>query len=277
MPEARLDEVGYWSEVKLDIVREYAQAYSKILNAQETIRRHIYVDAFAGAGVHISRRTGEYVPGSPVNALNVRPPFSEYHFIDLDGTRADRLQQVTEGEKNVRVYHGDCNEILLSQVFPRAQYEDYSRWLVLLDPYAINLDWEVVAKAGAMRSIEIFLNFMVMDINMNVLRSNPDKVAPSQIARMDGFWGDTSWRKVAYGPEPGLFGPIEEKTGNEVLVEAYRQRLIKIARFKFVPAPMPMRNSKGTVIYYLFFASPNETGARIVGDIFAKYCKRGEV
>ena len=25
------DEIGYWSEIKLDIVKEYAQAYSKIL------------------------------------------------------------------------------------------------------------------------------------------------------------------------------------------------------------------------------------------------------
>ncbi len=26
----KYDEIGYWSEVKLDIVREYAAAYSKI-------------------------------------------------------------------------------------------------------------------------------------------------------------------------------------------------------------------------------------------------------
>ena len=29
--ELRIDEIGYWSEVKLDIVKKYAQAYSKIL------------------------------------------------------------------------------------------------------------------------------------------------------------------------------------------------------------------------------------------------------
>ena len=28
------DEIGYWSEIKLDIVREYAVAYSTILSAQ---------------------------------------------------------------------------------------------------------------------------------------------------------------------------------------------------------------------------------------------------
>lgn len=30
----RLDEIGYWSEVKLDIVRKYASAYSTIMAKQ---------------------------------------------------------------------------------------------------------------------------------------------------------------------------------------------------------------------------------------------------
>jgi len=28
------DEIGYWSEIKLDIIREYAYAYSQILSSQ---------------------------------------------------------------------------------------------------------------------------------------------------------------------------------------------------------------------------------------------------
>lgn len=59
----QFDEIGYWSEVKLDIVRKYASAYSKILSARKSPRlEHVYVDAFAGAGVHISQKTG---PSSP--------------------------------------------------------------------------------------------------------------------------------------------------------------------------------------------------------------------
>lgn len=92
MKKVRYDEIGYWSEVKLDIVREYASAYSIILNNQRAIRKHIYIDAFAGAGKHISRKTGEFVPGSPRNALLINPPFSEFHLIDLDGTRAAQLR-----------------------------------------------------------------------------------------------------------------------------------------------------------------------------------------
>lgn len=31
----QIDQIGYWSEVKLDIIREYAKAYSTILSAQQ--------------------------------------------------------------------------------------------------------------------------------------------------------------------------------------------------------------------------------------------------
>src|SRR5579862_6536611 len=86
---AEFDEIGYWSEVKLDIVREYASAYSKILTTKKL--PHIYVDAFAGAGQHISKTTGEFVHGSPSNALNVQPPFREYHFIDLNASKIENL------------------------------------------------------------------------------------------------------------------------------------------------------------------------------------------
>jgi three-Cys-motif partner protein len=80
----RFDEIGYWSEVKLDIVKNYAVAYSTILAAQQRPRLfHVYIDAFAGAGLHISKTRGRLVPGSPLNALEVQPPFREYHCIDL--------------------------------------------------------------------------------------------------------------------------------------------------------------------------------------------------
>jgi len=32
--DLRYDEIGYWSEVKLDIIREYAAAYSRIIRSQ---------------------------------------------------------------------------------------------------------------------------------------------------------------------------------------------------------------------------------------------------
>ena len=162
------------------------------------------MDGFAGSGVVISRATGDFIPGSPLNALNVKPSFSEFHFVDLDGGRAGALRRMAGDRADVHVYEVD----------------------------------------------------------------------PAQAARMDAFWGDHSWRQTAYARSPGLFGDMEEKIDNDRLAGLFRSRLRDVARFSFVPEPLPMMNSRGAVVYYLFFASDSRTGARIVTEIFDKYRER---
>jgi three-Cys-motif partner protein len=272
----QFDEIGYWSEIKLDIVREYAAAYSRILAAQTKPRlEHVYVDAFAGAGVHISRHTGRFVPGSPLNALLVKPPFRAYHLIDIDGQKTALLRQLVAGRNDVYVYQGDCNSILHNEVFPQIRYEEYRRGLCLLDPYGLHLDWKVIETAGKMRTIELFINFPVADINRNVLWRNPEGVDNADIERMNRFWGDDSWREACYRQVPSLFGDMLAKEDNKTVAEGFRQRLRKVAHFKHVPEPIPMRNSKGSVVYYLFFASQKPVAKEIVEDIFNKYRLRG--
>jgi three-Cys-motif partner protein len=75
LANAKLDEIGVWSEIKIAILREYAGAFTRILKTQAWCKGCCYIDAFAGAGVHISKTTGEMVQGSPLNALLVEPRF----------------------------------------------------------------------------------------------------------------------------------------------------------------------------------------------------------
>jgi three-Cys-motif partner protein len=272
--ELKFDKIGYWSEIKLDIIKDYASAYSKILAAQENPKfYHIYIDAFAGPGVHIKRSTGEFIKGSPVNAILVKPPFCEYHLIDLDQKKIALLKEIVEGRADVHVHEGDGNDILLKNVFTRVLFKDYRRGLCLLDPYGLDLKWEVIQTAGQMGSIDMFLNFPVVDINRNVLWRNPEGVDSADIDRMNAFWGDTSWREIAYTTELSLFR-FEEKVDNETVAEGFRKRLLKVAGFKHVPKPMPMRNSRGVIVYYLFFASQKPVAMNIVEAIFNKYRQR---
>ena len=273
-----ISEIGYWSEIKLDIVQEYARAYSVILSKQNNLKlEHIYIDAFAGAGYHVTKTKGELVWGSPLNALLVDPPFCAYHFIDLDRGNTEVLEiQVKSRTKGpydpskVYIYNADCNKLLIDKIFPLVRYEDYKRGLCLLDPYGLHLDWEVIFQAGRMKSIEIFLNFPIYDMNRNVLRRDVSKVDPKQLERMNRYWGDDSWRKIAYSSDGNLFG-WEEKATTEALVKSFQERLKKVAGFLYVPKPIPMRNTKGAVLYYLFFASNKPVAAKIVTDIFNKY------
>lgn len=272
----KLDEIGYWSEIKLDIIREYATAYSKVLSKQTKPELgHVYIDAFAGAGVHLSKSSGEEVLGSPQIAVNIDPPFREYHFIDLNSLKTDNLRLLMAGEPNVNIYEGDCNKLLLDEVFPQALWKDYKRGLCVLDPYGLHLNWDVIFEAGRMKSLDVFLNFPIADMNRNVFWRNPEGVDERDILRMNAFWGDDSWRKVAYKQQDTLFGMVDEKTDNETIAAAFQERLRTVAGFDHVPPPMPMRNTQGAIVYYLFFASANGVAQKIVTDIFKKYRDRG--
>jgi three-Cys-motif partner protein len=273
--QLQFDEIGYWSEIKLEIQKEYAKAYSIILSAQKNPSlHHVYIDAFAGAGIHLTKVTQDFVPGSPLNALNVKPPFGEYHLVDIRPERVESLRTLIGNRPDVSVYEGDCNEILLRRVFPRVEYRDYKRGLCILDPYGLDLNWTVIYKAGQMKTFDIFLNFPVADMNRNVLWRNPDKVDTLQKERMNAFWGDGSWYDAAYRTDTMLF-EIPEKQTNADIAEAFRKRLKEVAGFARVPKPMPMRNSRGAIVYYLFFASQKNTAENIVLDIFKKYQDRG--
>jgi three-Cys-motif partner protein len=275
MAELRFDQVGYWSEIKLEILKEYASAYSRILSAQKApMLFHVYIDAFAGAGVHVAKQSGAFVQGSPLNALLVRPPFREYHLIDIVPEKIENLRALVGNRNDVFVHQGDCNKILMEKVFPRVQYEAYRRGLCILDPYGLDLDWNVISTAGKMKTLDVFLNFPVADMNRNILWHDPEAVDDIQKDRLNKYWGDESWRTIAYRTDTTLFGTPEKQT-NEVVAEAFRTRLRKVAGFARVPEPMPMRNTRGAIVYYLYFASQKDTAEGIALDIFKKYAQRG--
>lgn len=269
MSDPGIDEIGPWSEVKLEIVRKYAKRYSTILSTQPGLT-HVYIDGFAGAGVNVSRMSGAVVPGSASIALEIDPPFAEYHLVDLDPSRAEALRRLQSNRPNVFVYQGDCNRVLLQNIIPNVQYVQYRRGLCLLDPYGLDLSWKVIEAAGKSNAIDLFLNFPVMDMNRNVLWKNREAVEPAQAERMTFFWGDESWRDAAWDTKRDLFGH-PEKVENEAIAAVFQDRLQRVAGFKYVPDPMPMRISTGAVVYYLFFAAQKRPANDIVTYIFNKY------
>lgn len=268
------DIIGPWSELKLDIIKKYAAAYSKILSANNLY--HIYIDAFAGSGINLSRMREEFIPGSPTNALLIEPQFREYHFIDLDYQKLRILEEISEDRDNVKIYYGDCNEILL-KLIPSIEYNKYRRALCILDPYGLHLKWEIIKLAGEMKTVEIFLNFPLADINRNVLWQNPDRVSETQKLRLNNFWGDESWKEIAYKPssKKTLFGDtVFYKVSNKEIADAFKDRLKNVAGFNYVPDPIPMHNTKNAIVYYLFFAAHRPVSEKIVNDIFNMYIKK---
>jgi three-Cys-motif partner protein len=77
MAPFKFDQIGNWSELKLEIVEKYGAAYTKAFANQRGLTK-FYIDAFSGAGLHVSKRTGAQVEGSPARALKVSPRFDHF-------------------------------------------------------------------------------------------------------------------------------------------------------------------------------------------------------
>jgi len=272
-----LDKIGEWSEIKLDIIKEYAHAFTTIMKNQDWCKGYLYIDAFAGPGVHISRKTGRLILGSPLNALEIENPFTEYHYIDIDKEKTKVLNRLTHDIPNIKIYEGDSNEILRKDILPLLTYETRKRALCILDPYGLHLHWETIVVAAKLKTIEILLNFPLMDMNRNVLHKDLLSADLEQIERMDIFCGSNEWQEILYEKDKqmSLFGDTYKVkvVNSNIKLGAWfkKERLEKAAGFKFVPEPVLMRNSKGGPLFFLFFASHNETGKKIVNGIINKY------
>lgn len=267
-----VDDIGFWSEVKHDVLYRYIERYSQILSKQPMLT-HAYIEGFAFSGVNWSREKDHYVMGSPLIALALKPPFTEYHFVELDEEKAALLRRAALSANNpdVHFYVGDCNKVLPMEVFPRFQRRFRKRAFCLLDPYGLGqLDWRVVCAAGVLGTMEVMINFPVMDLNMNVFWRNPDAVSADQAQRLTRFWGDDTWREVAWSTQDSLFDdPL--KTDVHSIIEAYGNRLKEVAGFRFVATSKRFANRAGSTLYYLFFATQNETGYKIGRYVLSKF------
>ena len=103
------DEIGPWSEIKLEIIEKYGPAYTQAFSGKGRGLKKFYIDGFSGAGLHLSKSTKATIAGSPARALKVNPPFDGFFFIDLNKDKTDYLRKQCEGRANVDIFTGDCN------------------------------------------------------------------------------------------------------------------------------------------------------------------------
>jgi three-Cys-motif partner protein len=115
--QLKFDEIGYWSELKLEIVEKYGTAYTRAFANQSSLKR-FYIDAFSGAGVHISKRTGQHIEGSLARALKISPPFDHFYFIDMDADKTQHLKTLCAGRTDVYIHTGDASHYLTQTLLP---------------------------------------------------------------------------------------------------------------------------------------------------------------
>lgn len=287
----KIDEVGPWSRKKLDLLRNYLIAYTKIMTSEKIkswCKSRHYVDAFAGATYHVDKESYELIEGSPRIALNLEPGFDTYSFIDMDRRRIkdtiDPLcDEYPEKSKNIFTHCGDCNQILTEKILPQFPNKGFcpQRGFMFLDPYGINLNWSTVEAVANSGIFDVLINFSVM----GVYRKLGDKLpCDCDRQKINALMGTEDWLKVAYAenkqmslldlPELNKF----ERRRHEIaerLVTFYQERLQTC--FKHVSRAVIMKNSSGGPMYALILASHAELAKKKMEEIFARDKKRPNI
>jgi len=282
--ELILDKIGEWSKVKLEVIEAYISFYMKIMKApnQADYFRTLYIDAFAGAGFNISREGGDKVPGSTMKALAIKPTFDEYIFIEKNPSKVQLLRSHCSSFSHAKteVHEGDCNDILTRDLFPRFRQNKRLRAVLLVDPYGLQYDWDVIAEAGATKAVDLILNFPMMGAQRAGFWRNPDELPTSLRRRFQRTWGADKWSE-AYTEVPNLlandpdYGPELVKKGCREIAEILRKRIRDNAGFKHVAQPHPSKNNRGSILFFLFLASQKPVAEKVMNYIVQKQSEKG--
>lgn len=240
-----------WPALKLEIIRRYASAYSRVMSRQAGLA-YYYIEGFSGSDVPLDPLNGDLVAGHPLNVLRVEPPFRHHFLLDLDGGRAATLRQHVGARPDVTLLEGDGNALLLGDVLPRVRADDYRRALCVLDPCGLGLDWRVIQAAGRLRTLDLFVSLPATDERGEPLwtPANRDKEQRTRV------WGDDSWRDV----------PADR------IAAAFARRLREVARFENVLEPLPIAaGAADAPAAHLFFASRANTANDVIEEILAPW------
>ena len=179
---------GPWTLTKLDILKDYLDAYTTALKNKPF--RLIYVDAFAGSGFWRPRSVHDpdIHEGSAALALAVDDrQFDRLIFIEKEEARCSSLQQLarTHTGRNVKVVNKDANEAI--PALCRA-FEPYDRAVVFLDPFAIELSWCTVSALADTKRVDCGILFplgavaRLMPLKHNITRTQNYLVVVSTLS-----------------------------------------------------------------------------------------------
>lgn len=282
---------GDWTREKLERLSKYLCAYMKIFKGNERARYFstYYVDAFAGTGHRVDHEQPtdqclfgdldavEFQKGSATIALETKPPFDHYIFVDKKAEHIAELRTAVDGfnELDVDIIQDDANAYLND--WCRCMDWNKNRAVAFLDPYGTQVDWETINGIASTKAIDLWLLFPLgQAVNRMLTKKMPD---PTWAKRLDRLFGTTEWRTEFYRPRKqiGLFDKVEEleKSATFDSIGNYFVKRLETVFAKVSQKPFALCNSKNIPIFLLCFASGNpkgsKTAVRIADDILGAF------
>ncbi len=276
---------GEWTTEKLECVRNYLATYTTIFKRNEKAKYFstTYVDAFAGSGQRVDSKShaeagadAENVlfpladdddaeslqKGSARIALEVRPPFDSYVFVEKRAKRVAELKAMVDLFPNSKcqVEQSEAN-VFLKSWCARTNWRR-NRSVVFLDPYGMQVDWSTLEALADTEAVDLWLLFP-LGVAVNRLVTRGELPPPAWQDRLTRIFGTEDWRSEFYETrvEQTLFEP-ESGHRRIVTLEGIGSYFLKRLRSIFpwvLNEPLIMENSRRMPIYLLCFASANPT------------------
>ena len=270
---------GHWTEEKLNRVRKYLNAYTKIMNKYKF--RYAYIDAFAGTGYRelkadeesstlmlpelVEQESKKFLDGSARIALQTQPRFTKYIFIEKDESKIFELNKLkaefTHLANDINIIQSDANVYIKNLCM-----KDWTknRAVLFLDPFGMQVPWSTIDSIAGTKAIDLWYLFPI-GIAVNRLLKKNGEIKPSMRRRLDELFGTKTWYKTFYSirTERDLFGnySLTEKTADFKLIAEYFVERLKTVFEGVAENPLLLVNSQNSPLYLLCFASANKKGA----------------
>jgi len=248
-----------------------------------------YVDAFAGRGKQTLKSgsilseaeeffggpseredTEDFLIGSALRALRTEKDgircFDRYLFVDTDKTCLEQLethvrQEYQYANHKVNFICGNANSKLREYV--RGIDWEKTRALVFLDPYGLEVGWNLIKELADTRACDVWYLFPLGGVTR--LMANDGQIPDAWATRLDQLFGTGGWRQEFYRPsaQRSLFSEDKatflKDAPTKRIVEYIRDRLATV--FAAVSDIGVLRNSKGAPLFALLLGVSNPSRA----------------
>lgn len=244
-------EVGPWTFNKLWWWNRYIEMTTVAMADNPLWNGLVYVDLFCGPGICVSRGDGERTPGSPLIAAGAPKPFRKLLLCEENFQLADACEQrLISAGASARsvVFRGDCNK-KIDQIV--AKIPDGALTLAFIDPTGLHADFETIQTLTKNRRVDLFILFAD---NMDIVR-NVEVYHRQVESNLDRTLGPNSgWRHQ--------WQELNNQTPANVarlFVNIYKKQLAQHLGYIHSDDEV-LKNSNGTPIYRLVYASRSERG-----------------
>jgi three-Cys-motif partner protein len=246
---------GKWTEQKLEIIEKYFGAYTKIMKSQSWAKI-VYIDAFAGSG-EINLPDFQ-IKGSPLIALQY--DFSKYYFIESDNKKIDNLKEYVKNQypqkfDKIEFINGDCNTEL-PKIFDTLSADSSTRGVLFLDPFALELKWNVLEQAKKTK-LDIFYWFPMMANRL--MSKDKNKINSNFKERLNTLFGNEDWESLyKENPQINFLGEVTyiKEPINE-LIKYIAERMK--TTFEYAPSIKLFKNSLNSPLFLLCGMTTNKS------------------